>query len=151
MGCYRCVMGRLRAVLVLGVLAIAGAPAIAEDDRSWTFDVLEVVWHGDDDVLVRLKPAPSGRKFPRSCDELTIHSTFAPRKVKGYGRDTSRDEHVEALRALLQAQAQKRLIRIGSIDTGFGAIPDKPKCEVSSRVLRRLIEDDDVWAIYSFY
>jgi hypothetical protein len=144
-------MSRVATVLALAVLAFAGAPAMAEDDTSWTFDVLEVVHQGDDDVLVRLKPAPLGRKFPRSCDELTIHSTFAPRKVQGSGRRTNRDEHVEALRALLQAQAEKRLIRVGSIDTGFGAIPNKPKCEVSSRVLRRLLEDDDVWAIYSFY
>ena len=144
-------MNRLIAALVLAETFIVGASALAQDNTSWTFDVLEVLRLVDDDVLVRLKPVPPGRTFPRSCDELTIHSTFAPLKIKGTGRGTNRDEHVEALRALLQAQAVKRIIRVGSIDTGFGSIPDKPKCEVASRVLRRLMEDDGVWAVYSFY
>ena len=145
-------MNRLIAALVLAETFIVGASALAQDNTSWTFDVLEVLRLGDDDVLVRLKPVPPGRTFPRSCDELTIHSTFAPKKVTlPIARDISRDEHLEALRALLQAQSAKQILRVGSIDTGFGAIPDKPKCEVASRALKRLIEDDGVWAVYSFY
>jgi len=142
-------MRRLLAALTSA--ALASAPALAEDDTSWTFDVLEVLRHGDGEVLVRLKPVPPGREFPRSCDELVIHSTFEPQQVASAARDTSRNEHLEALRALLQAQAEKRLLRVGSIDTGFGAIRGKPRCEVASRVLRRLMEDDGVWAVYSFY
>ena len=45
----------------------------------------------------------------------------------------------------------KQILRVGSIDTGFGAISGKPKCEVASRAFRRLMESDGAWAVYSFY
>jgi len=143
---------RLVAALSLAAITVAAAPTAAEDNTSWTFDVLEVVQKRDDDVLVRLKPVPPGRDFPRSCDELTIHSTFAPSKViTPSGRKISRNAHSEAIRTLLQAKTAKSILRVGSIDTGFGAILGKPKCEVASRAFARLMEDDNVWAVYSFY
>ena len=145
-------MNPLVAAFALAAIATAGAPALARDNTSWTFDVLGVLHRGDGDVVVRLKPVPPGREFPRSCGELTIHSTFAPRKVNAaVGRGITRDEHLEAIRALLQAQTVKQILRVGSIDTGFGAIPGAPKCEVASRAFRRLMEDDGAWAVYSFY
>ena len=145
-------MTSLAAALALAAIAILGAPALAQDNTSWTFDVLEVTDRGDDLVLVRLKPVPPGREFPRSCDELTIHSTFSPRNVTApAGRTITRDDYVDAIRTLLQAKMSKRILRVGSIDTGFGAIMDKPKCEVASRALVRLMEEDNVWAVYSFY
>ena len=140
------------ATLAVAALALAGVPAAAQDNTSWTFDVLEVTDRGDDAALVRLKPVPSGREFPRSCDELTIHSTFSP--IGGTapsGRRITRKDHRDAIRALLQAQMSNQILRVGSIDTGFGAIQDKPKCEVASRALVRLLEEDNVWAVYSFY
>jgi len=145
-------MNRLAAALALTAIALVGAPAIAQDNTSWTFDVLEVTNQVDDNVLVRLKPVPPGREFPRSCDELTIHATFAPRKVSSpRGRTITRDDQIDAVRALLQAKLSKQILRVGSIDTGFGAIPEKPKCEVASRAFVRLLEEDNVWAVYSFY
>jgi len=140
------------AALSLAALAMASAPATAIDNTSWTFDVLDVVIELDDNVLVRLKPVPPGRNFPRSCEELIIHSTFAPRKIHTPSGETiSQDSHLEAIRTLLQAKNAKNLLRVGSIDTGFGAIPGKPKCEVASRAFSRLMEEDNVWAVYSFY
>ena len=51
-------MNRFVASLALAPIVIAGSPAAAQDNTSWTFDVLEVVREHNDDVLVRLKPVP---------------------------------------------------------------------------------------------
>ena len=54
-------MNRLIAALVLAETFIVGASALAQDNRSWTFDVLEVLRRGDDDVLVRVTGGQPGR------------------------------------------------------------------------------------------
>ena len=137
---------------LLALASLAGAAASARDDTSWSFTVLEVRQVVGDRVLVRLKPTPPGKDFPRSCDVFTIHSRFEQDHLNdAYAHRITRADHLEAIRALLQARATGKILRVGSIDTGFGAIPDRPRCEVASRSLSVLMEDDGVPAVYSFY
>ncbi len=144
-------MSRLAATL-LALASLWGAAASAGDNTSWTFTVLEVRQVVADRVLVRLKPTPPGKGFPRSCDVLTIHSQFDQAHLYGdFARRITRADHLKAIRALLQARITGEILRVGSIDTGFGAIPNLPRCEVASRSFNLLIEEDGVPAVYSFY
>ncbi|MCH2170316.1 hypothetical protein MK489_06010 [Myxococcota bacterium] len=127
-------------------------PSAGQEDSSWTFEVTHFEPFGNSQTLIRLKPAPHGREFPRSCSELTLYSAYEPSRWTPEMRQTVRpSHHLEALEHLQTAHLAKKLVRLGSFDRGFGAIPGYPKCEVASRGLMRVREEDEGLAIYSFY
>lgn len=132
--------------------SLLAASAAGQDDSSWTFEVTHFQPFESSQTLIRLKPAPRGREFPRSCEELTLYSAFEPSRWNTKMRQAlRRDDHEEALKHLQEAHLTNKLVRLGSFDRGFGAIPEYPRCEVASRGLMRIREKDEHWAIYSFY
>lgn len=143
------VWGRLAATLAL-LLPCAGA-AHAGTSVTWTFEVLEVSKTDRDESLIRLRPRPPGRKFPRSCETFVVHARFDLETWSPDGRRImTRESHERSLRLLEQAQATNDIVRFGAVGHGFGAIAERPKCEVASRALRFHL-DDGTPAVYSVF
>jgi hypothetical protein len=138
--------------LVLLLLAIAFAAAGASDRAvDWSFEVLEVSPEPGGH-LVRLKPMPPGRKFPRSCETFVVHATYA---ADGGSRNPhltiSRQGHEDALRYLERAEASRKIVRFGSVGRGFAAIADSPRCEVASQALVSIVKSDGRAVVFSVF
>ena len=138
------------ALLVILLLPCAGA-AHAGAAVIWTFEVLEVSRTNRDETLIHLRPRPPGRKFPRSCEIFVVHAQFDLETWSPTSRRiVTREDHERALRLLQQAQATGGIVRFGAVGRGFGAIAERPKCEVASRGLRFFV-DDGTPAVYSVF
>ena len=122
--------GRRRAAagwLSLCLVCVA-AQAAADDNRSWSFEVAELREVNERHTVIRLRPVPPGRRFPRSCRELVLHAGFDRRQMTPRQRSfLDRRGHDEAIRVLREAELTNELVRLGSIDTGFGAMKDRPR------------------------
>jgi hypothetical protein len=119
---------------------------------NWSFEVLEVSNADRDEALIRLRPSPPGHKFPRSCEIFVVHARFDLESWSPSGRRAvTRDGHERSLRLLQQAQATGDIVRVGAVGLGFGAIEDSPKCEVASRGLQIVVEDDGTPVVYSVF
>jgi hypothetical protein len=141
-----------RFAAALTVLLLWAGTAHAEAGKTWTFEVLEVVEIRRDEHMIRLRPRPPGRKFPRSCETFIVHSVFDLETWSpGSRRHVSRDGHHRSLLLLQQAQATRTIIRVGALGKGFGAIAESPRCEVASRALQTVVEDDGTSAVYSVF
>jgi hypothetical protein len=142
---------RCLAVTVALLLPCAGAVQAAKS-VTWTFEVIEVSRIDRDEALIRLRPRPPGRKFPRSCETFVVHARFDLETWSPAGRDVLfREDHERSLRLLEQAQATGGIVRFGAVGHGFGAIADKPECEVASRALWFRVDDDGKPAVYSVF
>jgi hypothetical protein len=138
-------------VLCLIALLHAGAALAGDGGLSWTFEVLEVAESVPEGHIIQLRPSPPGKHFPRSCETFVIYSIFDIRSWSATARDKiSRENHDRAVKALEQANASDRLIRIGTLGNGFAAILEKPRCEVASLALQHVVRDGSA-AILSFY
>jgi hypothetical protein len=142
---------RCLAATVALLLPCAGA-AHAASTVTWTFEVLEVSRIDRDETLIRLRPRPPGRKFPRSCETFVVHARFDLETWSPASRHAMpREDHERSLRLLEQAQATGGIVRFGAFGHGFGAIADRPECEVASRALRFQVDDDGTPAVYSVF
>jgi hypothetical protein len=140
-----------RALAAAAVLTLTSLTAGAETP-DWTFEVAEVSRENEDYHLIRLRPLPPGRKFPRSCAPLVVHSTFDLSEWSPEGRIAlSFESHERALRTLRQAQATGTIVRFGVIGRGFAAIKESPRCEVASRALAYVVLDDGSTVVYSLF
>jgi hypothetical protein len=127
-------------------LARAARPAV------WTFEVVEIKRVDRDETLIRLRPTPPGKKFPRSCETLLVRSYFNVENWSPDGQTAmTRRGHERSLRLLEQAQATGDIVRFGALGRGFGAIPEAPRCEVASRGLRIAVADDGAPVVYSVF
>jgi hypothetical protein len=142
----------MRALAACGIALLLCASAYAGDDAtSWTFEVLEVTESNPPGHIIRLRPSPPGRSFPRSCPVFVIYSIFdIDDWSESARREISRAQHDRAVLALVQAQASNRLIRIGTLGPGFAAMQEKSRCEVASRALQHTVYRGTP-AILSFY
>ena len=139
------------AVLAFLLLACAGVTR-AGTAATWTFEVVEVSRADRDQALIRLRPRPPGRKFPRSCEIFVVHSHFDLETWSLAGRNAvTREGHERSLRLLEQAHATGDIVRFGAVGRGFGAIAESPKCEVASRGLQIVVEDDGTPVVYSVF
>ena len=138
---------------VVGLIALLCTGAALADDAgmSWTFEVLEVAESVPEGHIIRLRPSPPGKHFPRSCDPFVIYSIF---DVRGWSptaqSNVSRHSHDRAIKTLEQANVSDRLIRIGTLGNGFAAMVEKSRCEVASLVLQHVVREGSA-AIISFY
>jgi len=141
------------ALAVLALLLLPGSGVTrAGTAAAWTFEVVEISRADRDEALIRLRPRPPGRKFPRSCEMFLVHAHFDLETWSLDGRNAvTREGHVRSLRLLEQAQATGDIIRFGAVGRGFGAIADGPKCEVGSRGLRIVVADDGTPVVYSVF
>jgi hypothetical protein len=141
-----------RASLIgLFALLCTGTAFAGDGGMSWSFEVLEVVESVPEGHIIRLRPSPPGKNFPRSCETFVIYSIFDVRDWSQAARNrASRKSHDRAVKAIEQANAAGRLIRIGTLGNGFAAIAEKPRCEVASQVLQLVVRDGQA-AVISFY
>jgi hypothetical protein len=141
-----------RASVVALIVLLCSGVAFAEDGGlSWTFEVLEITESVPDGHIIQLRPSPPGKDFPRSCETFVIYSIFDVRDWSSTARSKiSRKSHDRAIRALEQANALDRLIRLGTLGGGFAALEEKSRCEVASRALQYVVHKES-GAIISFY
>jgi hypothetical protein len=142
----------LKATLT-GLLAVLSAVAAHGDELgdSWTFEVLEVAESRPAGHIIRLRPLPPGKDFPRSCPTFVLYSVFDIDDWSSAGRSrVERRSHDRALQAMVQANASNGLVRLGTLGHGFAAMKDRPRCEVASRALQHVVNEGDA-AIVSFY
>jgi len=140
-----------RCVAAMALLALTSLPASARASE-WTFEVIEVSRENEDYHLLRLRPLPPGRKFPRSCETLVVHSTFDLNEWSEESRIAlSREGHERALLKLRQAQTTGAIIRFGVVGRGFAAIKESPPCEVASHALAYIVHDDGSAVVYSLF
>jgi hypothetical protein len=146
----RAVGAHLATALTVPLLWAGTAQAGA--GKTWTFEVVEVTEIRGDEHVIRLRPRPPGRTFPRSCETFIVHAVFDLEAWSPQNRQhVSRDGHRRSLQFLRQAQVMHSIIRFGALGKGFGAIAEKPRCEVVSRALQTVVEDDGTSAIYSVF
>lgn len=138
---------------LVALLLLPGAGVThAGTAANWSFEVVEISQADRGEALIRLRPRPRGRKFPRSCEFFVVHAHFDLETWSPSGRRVvTRDGHERALRLLKQAQATGDIVRLGAVGRGFGALADAPKCEVASRGLQIVIEDDGTPVVYSVF
>jgi len=141
----------LFAVAAAAVLTLTSHAAEAQPP-DWTFEVMDVSRENDDYHLIRFRPLPPGRSFPRSCESLVVHSTFDLSEWSPQNRNAlSVEGHERALRTLRQAQTTGAIVRFGVIGRGFAAIKASPPCEVASRALAHVVLDDGSTVVYSLF
>ena len=113
--------------------------------------MLEVAKSVPEGHIIRLRPSPPGKHFPRSCDTFVIYSIF---DVGGWSSTArgrvSRKSHDRAIKTLEQANVSDHLIRIGTLGNGFAAMVERSRCEVASLALQHVVREGDM-AIISFY
>jgi hypothetical protein len=144
------VWGRFAASLAL-LYACAGV-AHAETAATWTFEVIEVSKTDRNEHRIRLRPRPRGRKFPRSCETFVVYTRFDLESWSPSGRlVVTREGHDRSLQLLQQAQVTRDIVRFGAVGRGFAAIAESPNCEVASRGLQIVVEDDGTSAVYSVF
>jgi hypothetical protein len=138
-------------VALLALLLLPGA-AHADANPSWSFEVIEVTRTEGDEHLIRLRPQPPGKRFPKSCETFVVRVRYDMSTWSAASRQSvTRAGHERSLRLLAQAQATKDIMHFGAIGQGFAAIPDRPKCEVSSRALVVLVDRDGIATVYSVF
>jgi hypothetical protein len=149
---YICVNhSRSLLIVLLAVLLLPGT-APAGTAASWSFEVLEISSTGPGAHRIRLLPRPPGRRFPKSCETLVVHSSFELESWTPEGRlKVTRDGHERSLRLMEQAQITHDIVRFGVVGHGLGAIGDRPKCEVASRGLLFIVDPDGTPAVYSVF
>jgi len=138
---------------VLGLIALlCSGTALADDGGlSWTFEVLEVADSVPEGHIIRLRPSPPGKNFPRSCETFVIYSIFDLRDWSSEARsDLTRRNHERAIKVIQQAGASNQLVRIGTLGGGFAAMAEKSRCEVASLALQHVVRDGS-GAVISFY
>lgn len=143
-----------RGVRYLACIAVLAAPLSAAAQTVWTFEVREVVETSATEHLLRLAPAPPGVEYPRTCDEFVV-------RVK-LNRGQGVPEHLyryfdivgyeRAIRRIREAKHRDELLRLGSLDRGFGFGPDSSnECEVSSAglgILPAASSRDTIFSVY---
>jgi len=150
-------IARIRALALGLCLSIATAtPGAVQAARAnateWSFEVVEVQRIDRFEHLIRLRPNPPGKKFPRSCETFVIHSSYDLEDWSSAGQKlATRESHERSVQLLLQAQAMRSLVRIASVGRGFGSIPEAPRCEVSSRALTFAPDPGGSPVIFSLY
>jgi hypothetical protein len=133
------------------VLLCTGTALAGDGGLSWTFEVLEVTKSIPEGHIIRLRPSPPGKHFPRSCDTFVIYSIFDVRGWSSTARNhVSRRSHDRAIMTLEQANVSDRLIRIGTLGNGFAAMVERSRCEVASLALQHVVREGTA-AIISFY
>ena len=141
----------MRFAVPLALLILTSAAAHARDLVDWSFEVLEVSPEGDGHLL-RLRPLPPGRKFPRSCETFVVHAVYGlDGRSRVDGTRATRERHERSLTALRQAQATGDVLRFGAVGRGFAAIEDSPRCEVASYGLVYFIQQDGSSVVYSIF
>jgi hypothetical protein len=141
-----------RIAAILALLLPCTDAAHASTAATWTFEVLEVSRTNRDEALIRLRPRPPGRKFPRSCETFVVHADFDLETWSPSSRRAvTREGHERSLRLLQQAQITRDIVRFGAVGRGFGAVAESQKCEVASRGLQIVVEDDGTSAVYSVF
>jgi hypothetical protein len=141
-----------RIAATLALLLPCTDAAHAGTAATWTFEVLEVSRADRNEALIRLRPRPPGRKFPRSCETLVVHAYFDLETWSPSGRRVvTREGHERSLRLLQQAQITRDIVRFGAVGHGFGAVAESQECEVASRGLQIVVEDDGTSAVYSVF
>lgn len=147
-------IGAMAPALLLGIAAGIlgiGDPARA-DTREWSFEVLDVTNVGPDTNVIRLRPAPPGEHFPRSCETFIVYSFYDIEDWSGAGRRIApQSGHERSVQMLLQAQIMHTIVRLRSVGRGFGARPEAPRCEVSSRALNFALDPGGAAVIFSFH
>lgn len=143
-----------RAACSAVVAAWLGLAPLAATAQSfdWTFEVVEVSRENDAYQLLRLRPLPPGRSFPRSCEMLVVHSTFDLGEWStGSRMALSAEGHERALQKLRQAQTTGAVVRFGVIGRGFAPIEQSPRCEVASRALVYVLDEGGSGVVYSLF
>jgi hypothetical protein len=141
-----------RIAATLALLLPCTDAAHAGTAATWTFEVLEVSRADRNEALIRLRPRPPGRKFPRSCETFVVHACFDLETWSPSGRRVvTREGHERSLRLLQQAQITRDIVRFGAVGHGFGAVAESQECEVASRGLQIVVEDDGTSAVYSVF
>jgi len=135
----------------LAILLCAGATLADDGDKAWTFEVLEIAESDPEGHIIRLRPSPPGKRFPRDCSTFVIYSIFDVSDWSDTGQQhVTPSRHARALHHIVQARASDRLIRIGVLGRGFAAMHEKGRCEVASRALQHVVRDGNP-AILSFF
>lgn len=141
----------MRFTLAFMFLVLVSAPALARQDRDWSFEVLEIT-QGIGGHLIRLRPMPPGQKFPRSCKTLVIHAAHDVDEWSDTNRQAaSLANHERSLKILQQAHAAGQIVRFGAIGRGFSAFDEGSECEVASRALVYVVGPDGVLVVYSLF
>jgi hypothetical protein len=141
-----------RIAATLALLLPCTDAAHADTAATWTFEVIEISRAGRDEALIRLRPRPPGRKFPRSCETFVVHAHFDLETWSPSSRRVvTREGHERSLRLLQQAQITHDIVRFGAVGRGFGAVAESQKCEVASRGLQIVVEDDGTSVVYSVF
>lgn len=131
----------------VGSVGIARATAV-----EWSFEVIDVTRGAGGDHRIQLRPSPPGSHFPRSCETFVVHSSYDIEGWSSEGRKlASRSAHDRAIQMLMQAQATHSLVRIRAVGRGFGATPESPRCEVTSRALTFAPDPGGVPVIFSLH
>ena len=150
--CFR--FGRRMPALVIFAFAsalIARGSLAQNRPGSWTFEVIEVASSEPEGHIIRLRPSPPGRHFPRSCDTFVLYAIFDTSSWSESGRaGVGRSGHERAIHKLKQAAVTRDLVRLGTFSRGFAAIDEKPRCEVASRALQLVVRDGQT-AILSYF
>jgi hypothetical protein len=139
-------------VIVACALALVAHESLAQNrPESWTFEVIEVAPTDPEGHIIRLRPSPSGRRFPRSCENFILYAIYDTSSWSDSGREkVERAGHDRAIRKLEQAIVTRDIVRLGTLNRGFAAIDDKSRCEVATRALQVVIRDGQT-AILSFF
>ena len=141
------------ASLCVGIATLIVAGHAFAQHPFWTFEVVEVVDEDRGTHTIRLSPAPPGIHYPRTCVELVIRSRY--RRGVGVGPQLTTlftpQAYDKAIKKLRQAQIQNELVRLGSLQLGFGKIEDAHECEVASNGLAILTYATGLPAVYSVY
>lgn len=144
-------MQTLRLTLAFAILGLLAAPAQASPYRNWSFEILEIT-NGVDGHLIRLRPMPPGRKFPRSCKTLVVHSVHDVSEWSDTNRKAaSLANHERSLKILQQAHASGKIVRFGAVGRGFAAFDEGSECEVASRALVYVVGSDGAMVVYSLF
>lgn len=145
---------RIFRIASLAALALLARPAGAIDGPVWTFEVRDVVEIDETSHVITLVPAPRGLEYPRTCRQFVIHAQLS----LGQGvpialyRHFDREGYGVAIQKIQQARIEDQLLRLGSLDRGFGLQPDSDdECEVRSAGLGLLPDADAHDAIFSVY
>jgi len=138
----------------LAVCCVVASSAAFAEQRLWTFEVRELVEIAPLAHDIRLVPAPRGIEFPRTCKELVIHARF--RAGQGvplpYKRFFTEEGYSQAIRQLQEARVNDDLVKLGSLDRGFGRSEDaSEECVVFSSGLAILMDPDQEPAIFSVF
>ena len=140
-------------VVALAALLLAAPSAGRAEEPVWTFEVREVVEHGETSHEIRLTPAPPGVDYPRTCAEFVIRANLEPGRGVPVRLTRYFDKlgYAVAIQKIRQAKSRGELLRVGSIDRGFGLGDPEKECEVESHGLGLLLDRDKQGTVFSVY